>query len=87
MSADEIPTPQCDRLHALRSERDTVMEFLDWLQEQGIQLGRYDHNYYDGGLMVAVNRTHEQVVMDFLEIDPVALENERRALLESLRAR
>ena len=68
---------QQQRLAALGQARTTVLDFLDWLEGAGYVL-----ELRDGGIALQT----DQLVLRFLEIDPIALEKERRQLLEYQRA-
>lgn len=45
MSAADVPTPEHDKLRALDGANDTVGEFLDWLQGQGLVIAKYGAPY------------------------------------------
>lgn len=78
----------CEKLNSVGDERRTLNEFLEWLEtEQGIALcnreqtdsGFAKHGYYE-----PIRKKHEELVFEFLEIDPKKLEDERRAMVEDL---
>lgn len=75
-------TPQADRLSEVSEEMDTIRQFVDWLGERHIGLAITDP---DAGRM-----RRSPFLTDLLNlyygIDPVALEQERRALLAQARA-
>lgn len=58
-----------------------IRDFLEWCAEQKIELGKPN----EGGrwALVPLVEDREAMLARYLEIDTVALENERRALLES----
>lgn len=80
-------TPTLDKLAEHHDERAAVIDFLDWLSEtQHVFLAKYQtfEGYRDPMLTLAgMNRDH--LVMQWLDIDPRVVEQERRALLASLR--
>jgi hypothetical protein len=73
--------PNCELLASKSDEHRTIMEFLDGIGE--VQLAKWHHE--DGvDNMFPVNNK-ERVVLEYLGVDPVELENERRAILDSIR--
>lgn len=99
LNPKQIPDcPECERLHEVSPFSQKIGEFLEWLQsEKGIVLGTYhehDENCYGSdsyricGLcrdeLYPTRLSIEQVLAEFFEIDLTKVENERRALLESL---
>ena len=112
---DEVKTPNCDLLSKNRDARDTIMEFLEWVNvEKSISLAAWDlrmHSYLDDpqvpecygdpncplrgaefhegrhrDLLTPASERTESLVLEFFGIDERALEQERRALLEWVRA-
>lgn len=79
MSDDKYP--ENEKLAMFDSERRAVAWFLEWLDEQGITLcerrGATDY-------LVPSGLQGEAIILKWLEIDPKKLEDERRAMLESL---
>lgn len=69
-----------------------TIDFIEWCGEQGIVLCKLDAPTYDDGEKIhtlserywPVRETAEGLLHRMLEIDPVELENERRAMLEEL---
>lgn len=87
-------TPELDKLNAVVSDRNTICQFLDWLQEQGMEIAAY-HKHTDAceegevcGLseqrLYSVNIRGETLAHQYLEIDEKKVEEERQALIESL---
>ena len=58
-----------------------VGNFLEWLQERGIELGIQQQGC-DAGLLSPLNRSHEILIADFFGIDMKKAEAERRQLLD-----
>ena len=79
-------TPELNKMAAVQRSTKTINGFLDWLQEEGIQLcttkgldgQEHDYPREDG-------RSREKLLADYLGIDLKKVEEERRALLDSLR--
>lgn len=81
---NEIPCPECEKLAAVSKESQPIGVFLEWLQgERGIVLAEYDDDEED---LVPVHIRIENLLAEFFEIDLNKVEEERRALLESIRA-
>jgi len=72
-------TPMCEKLAAFRSERLTIQSFLEWLYyEQDLMIGEYLPN----DRVVEHTRSHESLIMAYLEIDEKQLEEERQSLYD-----
>lgn len=76
--------PECDKLARVAGERDTIMEFLDWLGTKGYWIAEYRQEYYNGEMLIPITGTTDALTLEHLEIDPVKLENERRAMLKEI---
>ncbi len=72
VSPRPFPVPQCDKLEASGDAFRHISEFIEWLSEN--EPNRHIH--LTGGT------TGEDLIYQFLGIDPGALEKERRALLQ-----
>lgn len=68
-------TPECDKLHVYRSSKLVIDDFIDWLKDNDYLICK-DFEYEIQTVST------KNLVMDFLEIDQVKLEEERRALLD-----
>lgn len=67
---EEIPTPECDKFHAIADKSQTVGEFCEWLRaEYGIVLPK------------SIN----DLLAQFFEIDQDQLEWEKQEILAQLR--
>lgn len=73
--------PECNKLRSLSQERAVISDFLEWLRsnnrwicESWGTFGRFD----------AIHESDDSLIMRFLEIDPVKLEEERREMLAAL---
>lgn len=84
MFADDA-YPQASKLAAASSDRSTVADFLEWCSEQGYHLAKHgDGAELSASRLYVIPQTHDAVVMDYLGIDTIALERERRAMLDGL---
>lgn len=68
-------------LKAREVERQTIANFLDWLDEKGLTICSSDSD----GLLWADYVDKAKRIGAFMEIDPDALEAEKRAMLDELR--
>ena len=79
--------PEHDKQSAIIEDARTIDEFIEWLGSRGMFIA--EHQKLDGfrdPILVPIPQAHQQVVMDFYGIDGAKLEDERRAMLASLRA-
>lgn len=76
--------PMCTRLSSASGERSTINQFVEWLQEKGIWLCDRDEGSNFAEYRPITKRSDE-LVLEYLEIDPVALEKERRQILDEQR--
>ena len=74
--------PQATKLAAASDERAAVADFLEWCSQRGWHLAEHvAERLYP----VTVPMTHDAVIYEYLGIDVVVLEAERRAMLEAMR--
>lgn len=87
MSNTETLYPNCDKLAALTNEHEAIVDFAEWLNDtKRIQLGRHEQfEGYRDPQFAPIATPVDKLVLEFLGIDPVALEQERRALLAAAR--
>jgi hypothetical protein len=83
--------PECDKLHRVSGDVSTLHEFLEWLASNGLQVCRLEETgQFDGNGPVEhyfpIREQREALVQRFFEIDPVKLEQERRAMLAALQS-
>ena len=69
--------PECEKLAA--SQHRHLADFVNWLADNGYGIGHYD----DGALQHLGCGSYE-LILQYLEIDPRKLEEERRAMLAAL---
>lgn len=77
----ESPYPQSEKLAEAHEDRIAIAEFLEWCTTQGIVLAKPTPS---GHAYAAIHGTHDGLIMQYLEVDETALEQERRAMLASL---
>lgn len=77
-----VETPECDKLVRVAPLSQEIGHFLDWLQEQGIQLcdwsdedEQYVHHYEPFALLLA----------RYFDVDMNKVDRERQQILDALR--
>jgi len=94
------PTPELDKLSKVREKSQAVGEFLDWLAEEKRIVFSVHHEHDEecrnsnGSRICGLNNyelvpthfTHERILAEFFGIDLNKVEQERRALLDEIRA-
>ena len=90
--------PEHERLHEIASKSQCCGEFLEWLESDGVILSReHQHSdscYEDGDRVCGTSKgelvfDHESIqtrLARFFEIDLNKIEQEKRAMLDELRA-
>jgi hypothetical protein len=82
--ADEIDKwPEHTKLQAVREQSQACGEFIDWLQEHGYYLGRYN----DEGTRLYTHTVPKltDLLADHFGIDQKKLEAEKTAMLDEIR--
>lgn len=69
-------TPQLDKMLEVQTESQKIGEFLDWLNEKKIYLCK------PVGYFTEINKTTEELLADYFDINLEDAEQERKALLE-----
>lgn len=78
-------TPEHDKIAAKRVEHAAVVEFLNWCEENDIVLHKASPEQ-PSEYRVAWDLVRSTVaIAGYLGVDPVALETEKRAILDYLR--
>lgn len=83
MAVDAKQYPQLARLEEVQAQEAAILDFLDWCEAQGMELGMW---IASGRYMRPVGISREQLLAGHLGVDLKVLENERRALLASFTA-
>ena len=97
---NEEKYPECDKIVAAHDKSQVIGEFLDWLKSRGIRLGQWKPtpselvlNRMTGKRIPADDEetfveyftSKEKILAEFFGIDLNKVEEERRAMLESIR--
>lgn len=80
--SDDSLFPEHDKLHQVKDQSQQIGEFLDWLHTKGIVLAQYPKDRvwprpYTG--------TIERLLAEYFEVDLRKLEEEKLAMLWSIR--
>lgn len=78
-----VPTPECDKMLAVKDKSQEVGEFLSWLTGQGIELFQF-HDEQEEYLPISLS--NEDLLATYFGVDLVKAEQEKRAILKSLDA-
>lgn len=77
--------PEHEKLLARPAEHETIVAFLNWLNDQGYTVCNFnkgwEHSHYQ-----PINGNEASLVAGFFGVDEKALEKEKREILRALRA-
>jgi hypothetical protein len=82
--ARAVKYPMCAKLSNSADERRTALELFEWLESKGYHICERSH----GSNFSTYDRTFKSfdtLALEFLEIDPKKLEEERRLMLDEQR--
>jgi len=78
--------PECDKLSLYGSERRNIVEFIEWLCENGHGIyDRVESRYEVHPGVEPTRKSRESLVLQFLGVDEKELEKERRRILDAQR--
>jgi hypothetical protein len=79
----EPACPECEKMQKVKDRSQAIGEFLEWLQEEkALQLCEWDGLYK----MMPVDIPTEKLLAEFFDIDLNKVEQEKRAILDYMRA-
>lgn len=78
----ESEYPVSEKLAAIHDERIAIVQFIDWLSEQGITLAAPIEE--GGDRLYPISEMSDTLIMRHFEIDERELERERRRMLAGL---
>lgn len=79
MSDQTYSYPQHDKLRAVKDKTQTINDFLEFLEENGVELVRFKDDWR------LTRQQRDKFIAEFFEIDLDELEREKRAMIERLR--
>jgi hypothetical protein len=74
--------PEHKKLISVVKESQTIGEFLEWCYNNGKFLAEYRDNSPNA---LSVNKSIDQILADYFNIDLKVIEQEKRAMLKELR--
>lgn len=81
----DFPRPNCERLSRRAKDTQVIKDFLDFCEESGVQLMESYREARIGIISTPISEGQLQDLMyQFIDVDPVELDNERRRLLDAL---
>lgn len=81
MNTKTVKTPELDKMLAVKQKSQVISGFIEWLEGQGIELGRY----VTDTRLAPLHMNIELLLAQYFDIDLDEAENEKRAILEQLR--
>ena len=84
MAIDATKYPVLSKMEDVHGESQVVGEFLEWLKEQGMTV--CEPSEFATMPWMPVRQTTEALLARYFEVDLVAAERERRAVLDEFRA-
>jgi hypothetical protein len=87
MSLPQIPTPEIDKMRAVKEKSQAIGDFLEWIHaEKDYRIGSF---HYQSGApseeLLLVQVSMEELLADYFNIDLRKVEAERQAILDHLR--
>lgn len=83
-----IKTPELEKIKAVSEKSQSIGEFLDWLQNQGIHTAKYVHDVEsEEEILETVYLDREKILAKYFNIDLKKAEQERQKILGDLRKR
>lgn len=77
-----VKTSELERLSKIKEKSQTIGEFLEWLNEQGITLCE---RYKDTEMFYPIVGSREQLLAEYYGIDLGKVEAEKQAILKDIR--
>jgi hypothetical protein len=86
MGCDNIPTPELDKMLAVKDQSNALGEFLEWMGSKGLWICRSATKEDDitEGTLLPVYKSTEVMLAEYFGIDLNKAEKEKRAVLEEL---
>lgn len=79
--------PEHEKLLKVKDESQAIGEFIEWLASKRMALGEWrEFEEYDNPQFVVAHLNVNTILAEFFNIDLTALEAEKRAMLDAMRA-
>lgn len=83
---DEKKYPQLAKMQEVNPRSEVVGEFLDWLEQNSLFIGRYIiPDGFRREVAVPISDSTEQLLAQYFKIDLKAVERERQSILDEVR--
>lgn len=69
----KVNYPECEKLLQEGNTHSTLMEFIEWLYNNGFSIRHYERR---------TNSNGNSLVYDFMNVDTIKLDNERKNMLK-----
>lgn len=80
-----MPGPNIEKMLANRHQTEIIHSFLEFVREKGIQLSKDDPNHPRHPILYGTEGPRlDALLYEFIDVDPVELENEKQAILDNL---
>ncbi len=77
--------PEHAKLDEVKHLSQAIYDFLEWCDKKGWQLMEY-HKSFDGQAGYPIRASRRDLLAEHFEIDQKRLEDEKRAMLDAIRA-
>ncbi len=82
-----MPRPNIDKMLTERHKTEIIHDFLEFVREKGIQLSKDDPDNPRHPILYGTEGPRvDALLYEFIGVDPVELENEKQAILDTLDA-
>lgn len=87
MATTEDKYPECTKMDQVSDESQRIGEFIEWLQEKGYILARYEEvEGYSNPQLIPSPAPIERLLADYFGIDLDKVDQEQREILKVIRA-
>jgi len=83
MRLTDIPTPELDKIGAIKEQSQTIGEFLDWLSEEGFTICEWDEDRQE---FLTHHQSIEERLGDYFGIDVEEAARERQRILDAIQS-
>lgn len=78
-------TPNLDKMLAVKEHSQTLTDFVDWLNAEGIFLASWFKDEYDREHLYTIYDSYEELFARFFDINLKEVDKERMQILNDLR--
>lgn len=82
----KMEAPECDKMIAIQDKSMILSNFVDWLGSSGYAICTFEETPgYPKEQWISIRKSYEKLFAEYFGIDLKKVEQEKRAVLESLR--